>query len=599
MTIGDQYGIPLSSATVGAKFNGSDWLGGKNATYYVPGTTQTTSLTPPANILSYMGKTTVNYNVTDTSGKVKIPYLTEIIYGNPNGNSNLNGWPNSIWVGSINVTVRAGSFSARAMPNFTPYPAMDDTHTTASESCNVPGASAATWDSSKYLVVPPSLNLTGNFTHFGDVIVKSTGTLTLQNISFDIDRNPGETAKVTVFNGGTLIISDATFSCDQPLDLQIKSGGRLIIVDSTLSSNIAITAHGNATVRISGSLIPGSFTIDSDANMTMEIKDTDFTAAPTFGGSSVVSLVNVTAPAINQEDASCVALYRYAMVTVRDLTGIPLPGTVVTARYQAAPANETGTSNSSGIAGLKLLTAWMNASGGSVATSYFGNYLLSAAYNHPPTYYAPDASLSFGTFSAPLTNANIELTMIVQKAFADLTFGTDGIYTSLSPPTSGTSTMIYAQIENTGGEDALSTIDVVFYYNVMDVPHLIGTYSMAGLGSGDTDVASVTWLNPPADIFNISVEINPLRTVIEWYYTNNNDSIPVTMWDHTKYIVVPPSLTLTGNFTHLGDILVKSTGTLTLQDIVFNIDRNPGETAKVTVFNGGTLIISDATFSCD
>jgi hypothetical protein len=591
MTVTDMYGIPLNGATVTAKFNSTTWLGGQNVFYYVPGTTQTMQADPPANILSYMGKTAGTYKLTDSQGKADIPYLTDIVYGHDTNDSYLVGtWPNAVSVGSINITATSGS-STSVDAKYNPYPSMGADNTALSANVSIAGVSATSWDNSKYLVVPPNIMLTGNFTHFGDIIVKPAGTLTLQDVTFSVDRNDGDTARATVYSGGTLTIDGSTFGCDQPLELDVKSGGTLRITDSTINSNVAITVHGSATIQIASSTIEGSLTFDSDATLTTEIKDTVFEVAPTFGGSSVVSLVNVSAPAINQGDTSRVNLYRYVTVTILDLTGLALSGTVVNARFQldsAATVRATGTSDSSGLVPLKLLVCRMNASGGSVITSYYGNYKFNATYNLPPNYYAPEDGLSLATYSAPLEVDNQALTMTIPIAFADLEFGPDNIYTLPSPPTNGTQTTVYAQVHNSGGADVTASFDVVFYYDVIDVPHRIGTYSMPGLDSGATDVAYVTWNDPPANIHTIYVRINPAHTIIERNYANNDDSISIG-------ILTQPDLTISSMYVTYSGTQIPSGGSvpsdrsISVNVFIMNIGNTSVITPTTVILYNGSI----------
>ena len=552
INVTDAYGIPLSGATISAKFNGSTWQNNQNVFYYVPGTTQTTSVNPPTNVLSYMGKTAGNYKMTDALGAATIPYLTDIIYGSPAAPWNLNGWPNSFSVGSINVTATSGS-STSWVPSYSPYPQMTDADAIFSaSSVSIAGASATTWDSSKYLVVPLNQTLIGAYTHFGDVIVKNTGVLTIQDAFNVIYQNPGNTAKVTVYSGGTLKLSGASLTSDTPLDLQVKSGGTLIIANSTMDSNVAITAHGTAVIQITGSTIEGSLTLDSDASMTMEIKDTTFTNAPTFGGSSVVSIVNVTATAINQEDNSRLNLYRYAMVAVEDLTTLPLSGAVVNARFQLDPiatVRATGISDPDGMVPLKLLVNRMNCSGGTVTTSYFGNYQFNATYNLPPNKYAHEDTLTFKTYpSLDSTNNILPLTLTIPVTFADLTFGPNGIYTIPSPPRSGSPTWVNAQVLNVGSAVVLP-FNVSFYYNSVDLAHFIGNDTIAAVASGGTSTAGVYWVSPPAGITSICAIINPANpthAIVERDYSNNGGNISVgaditiddfyVMYDGTQYV---------------------------------------------------------------
>jgi len=519
ISVSDQYGIPLSGANISAKFNSSTWLGNVPVSYYTP---KGSWVNPWNTVLTYLGKTNATYRLTNSEGNALIPYLTDIVDASTS--------PNSLAVGSLNVTATYTPYSKYVDARFDPYPSMSAENKMLSASVSITGATAPTWDSSKYLVVPPNKLLTGAFTHNGDIIVKPTGNLTLQDIDFAVQRDAGETAKATVYSGGALWIIRANFTSDQPLELEVKSGGKLVIANSVIGNTVSITVHGSATVQMAGSEIQGQLTFASDATLTTEIKNTSFTNAPIFGGTSTVNLTGVSAPSIAQEDSSKVNLYRYVTVMVNDMTDKALEGALVKARFQlesVSTIRASGTSNSSGMVSLKLLTCRMNASGGSVTTNYFGNYKFNTTYSLPPTKNATEKSISLISYTEPLEVIDVSVTMTVPVAFSDLTFGINGIYTDPSPPTDGTATIVYAQIDNIGGADIPSTdpFNVSFYYDVVDQAHLIGNYTMAGLASGGSDTAQVTWGNPPAGIKTIFVRINPLHIVIERNYGNNDANL--------------------------------------------------------------------------
>ena len=558
INVTDAYGIPLSGASISAKFNNSDWQNDKAIFYYVPGTTQTTSANPPANILYYLGKDSTSYKTTDGMGTACIPYLTDIVYGNSAYPWNLNGWPNSQSVGSINVTATKDAYKCSFMPSYSPYPQMtEDDAAYSASSVSIAGASATTWDNSKYLVVPTNQTLIGEYTHFGDVIVKNWGVLTIKDAFNVFHQNPSTFAKITVYSGGTLNLIGATLNCvNKILYLEVKSGGTLTITNSTIGENIGIVAHGNAAIEISGSSIDGMLILDSDATMTTEISNTSFVNPPTFGGSSVVTIVNVTSLlGFTQEDNSKVILMRFALITVNDMTELPLAGATVKARYQLDPsttARATGTSDSNGQVLFKLLVCRMNCSGGSVTTTYFGNYQFNASYNLPPVKNATEKTLSFATYPDLDSESNtLEQTLAIPVTFADLTFGSLGVYTVPAPPRAGTSTVVHAQVWNIGSAVVIP-FNVTFYYNgLFDSAHRLGIFNISSLASGAIADSYVSWPSPPTGITSICALINrgtPLHAVSERDYSNNgyNLTVGADLYLNDVYVVYNDEQYLSG-----------------------------------------------------
>jgi len=634
VTAKDLYGVPLGWASISAKFNSSTWIGGKDMYYYVPAGT---SVNPPSNVLTYMGKSTTNYKRTDNAtGRALIPYLADIVSGV--------SAPGSLFVGSLNVTATYGAFSKYVDVALAPYPLMEPDDAVTSTPIVIAGALASTWDTSNYLIVPPTLTISGGaYTHNGDVICRTGGTLTLNNVQpFMISRNVGETSRIIVGNGGTLKIIDSQLDSNQPVTLEVWGGGTLTIDGSQISSNVAIEILGTATVQITGSSILGRLNVSSGVAATLNIRDTNFTSAPVISGTSVANLANVSAPSLTIQENAKVYLYRWAVVTVKDGTDFPLPGAVVSARWQVnGTLYRSVTSNSSGVAPLKLIACTMFATSSVVTTTYYGNYNISAVFTYaavpylsgyskpslssyttpltvnnpvitmpipgalpdldPPVIVDPNPSYSGGTsvvttwvnnsgvvaahdvlvyfydstdmvaqlsevfyettiplipaggsvqlnvnWSAPSAPGddryigieidplnttsemdegnNLNWTLVPVVGLADLTFGSDGIYTNPSPPTDGIPTNVYAQILNDGDADALQ-FNVTFYYDVINGAHIIGTAHINALGANTLTVAQVAWNNPVRGVYKnhtiYAVIGTPGPAVPERDYSNN------------------------------------------------------------------------------
>jgi ribosomal protein L40E len=601
LNVTDQYTTPLSGASLSAKFNGSDWLGGQNVYYYTPTGIQPN---PPANILNYMGKTTGNYKLTDSIGHAMIPYLTDIVYGNALSGT-MGTWPNSLTI-MTNVTATYTNSNSEFLM-FNPYPAIrtfaDTQMLLPNGSIAIQGVSAPTWDHSKYLIVPPSLTLTGAYSLDGDVLVKPAGVLTLQGMDFTVYRNIGETqsAKITVFNGGTLNIVDSNLISDVPLTLEVKAGGTLTIAGSVIDSSVNITARGNAAIQITDSEIGGQLTFASDATMTSSISDVTFSNSPSFGGSSTVNLVNVTAPSILQTENSRVNLYRYVEIGTLDMSGASLSGANVIARFPGdASTRASAISNATGFVDLKLLVCRMNASGGVSIKNDFRNYVFNASYVQGVlTYYADEQGISLTTYTAPLDVENPAISMTIPLEFADLTFGIGGITAVSSLSTGvlseGLNTTITASITNSGTKDIAvgDRFNVTFYYDSVTPANRLGIYNItSGLGAGATTSASIVWVNTPVGPHTVFVSINPpgaFREVNESDYSNNNGSVLVNVETRSDLIIHDMYAMYNG-----GKILtngaIPSDRSISLYVNIQNIGNTPVSSEIAVILYNGTTV---------
>ncbi len=516
ITADDMYGVPLSGATIAAKFNSSTWLGGKNVYYYVPPTASQAN-DPPAGILAYLGKTAGNYKTTDSKGKVLVPYLTDIISGVST--------PNSLFVGSLNVTVTSG-VSTSAIVSFNPYPEMQVEDTTTSASIMISGVLAPSWDTSKYLVVPPSLTISGGaYTHNGDVICRTGGTLTLNAVQPFMISTTAD-SRIIVGNGGTLKIVDTQLDSNMNVTLEVWSGGTLTIDGSQISSKVAIRILGTATVQITDSSILGSLIVSSGVAATLNIRDTNFSSAPVIAGTSVATLWNVSAPSLSILENAKVYLYRWAAVTVKDGTDFPLPGAVVSARFQVnGTLYRSVTSDSNGMAPLKLIACTMFATNSVVTTTYYGNYNISAVFTYAAVNYLSGyskPSLTSYTNTQPLTVSNPAITMPIPGALPDLD---PPVIVDPNPSYSGGTSVVTTWINNSGVVAAHDVL-VYFYDSTDTVPQLSEVFyqtTVSLIPAGGSVRLDVNWSPPttPGDDRYIGVQIDPLNTTHELNESNN------------------------------------------------------------------------------
>ncbi|MFP4169442.1 MAG: CARDB domain-containing protein [Methanomassiliicoccales archaeon] len=119
--LNDNQSLPVEGAVINATLQSDDIP----AYYQTPDGIQST---PPQEVLDYLGRNATNYKMTDSSGKARIPLLTEYV--------DAGTYPNSEVIGSYDldmtyVNESESSFHASASPEFYPYPSLSEGNQTS------------------------------------------------------------------------------------------------------------------------------------------------------------------------------------------------------------------------------------------------------------------------------------------------------------------------------------------------------------------------------------------------------------------------------------------------------------------------------------
>ena len=116
VTVYSSQHLPVSGSSVALYYTGStpnNLTTGSLAGYFVgPGNTYQT--VPPASVLSYLGKSPSNYNVTNQFGNALIPLLSDVI--------DASTYPDSMFTGNYSAVVSYNGSSFGNSISFTPYP---------------------------------------------------------------------------------------------------------------------------------------------------------------------------------------------------------------------------------------------------------------------------------------------------------------------------------------------------------------------------------------------------------------------------------------------------------------------------------------------
>ncbi len=503
VTVGDEYGVPIPGADVSAVFTGSDLYGGLPSFYFVNGVANPL---PPDSVLEYMGKDASTFGVTESDGIAQIPYLTDLIL--------VPEYPNSLFVGSLSITGSATIgptvYSSTQNYSFLPYPAMTHSDQSGDFTVSVVGVSAPSPDPSRWLVVPPSLEIRDmTYYHAGDVIVAAGGTLEFTNSVFQLVQ-PGAYTK-TIYVDGTetslaqLLFHKSRVTSQYPINITVKGDGILEAYD-TVMEGVNIVIEENAHVLFSNVTMDGKIITAWDSwAKNISIKDSDLIQTPVLSGSVEAGFTNTSVPSISVSDDAVALIYRWIHVTVLDGAGLPLPGVNVSTRYYVdqTPANwaiSSAAPDSLGVAKVNSLGTRIT----SIGSTFVGNYWVNATYTYPPVaglpYYATqEISLGVKPYEEPLGKNATYATMSIPGALCDLTANQayTPVWTNIPNPKMGDNVTVYGRINNSGVASAYN-ITVEFFDDLSgnSLPgddELFATTTIPVIMAGSSAVVSAYW----------------------------------------------------------------------------------------------------------
>ena len=441
VTVGDEYGVPISGAKIKTVYTGSSSLAGQIAKYNYSGVTNV----PPAEVLDYLGVTAVNFNVTKSDGKAVVPYMSDIITYDSAGTV-------SQFVGSylMNGSVRIGPTAYSSVSSFAfpaPYPAMSSADRYYSQTVRIEGVSAQSPDSSRWLVVPlspavPSLEISNmTYYHAGDVIVANDGTLRFYNAELRMIQTLPYQRTIYVDNttGHPAMLVFEKSKMVSPLQINITVQGYAVlkIMNSSLEG-VNIFARENSKVILVNATMNGKLSTAWDAAAEVIVKDSALAQAPLLSGESRGHFTNSSIPSVAVEGNALAYIYRWIHVTVLDAAGKPLPGATVTAHsypvwipgIQNGSAVSSEASDSLGVAKVNSLASILTSAG--PPYRYVGNYMVSANYM---TYWSTE-NISVGVlpYSEPLGKNATYAIMSITGTSPNLVLPNLTVHQTWTPP---------------------------------------------------------------------------------------------------------------------------------------------------------------------
>ena len=547
VTVGDEYGVPISNAKIKAVYTGSSLLAGQIAKYY---TASGVTNVPPAEVLTYLGVTGANFNVTKSDGKAVVPYMSDII--SYDGAETV-----SQFVGSylINGSATIGPTVYSSVSSFSfpmPYPAMSPLDRYYSQTVRIEGVSAQSPDTSRWLVVPLSpTELTlqiSNMTyyHAGDVIVAADGTLRFYNAELQMIQTSPYQRTIYVDNStghpAMLVFEKSRMVSPLWINITVQGHAVLKIMNSTLEG-VNIIARENSKVILINATMDGKLSTAWDASAEVIVKDSTLVQAPLLSGESRGHFTNSSISSVVVESNASAYIYRWIHVTVLDAAGKPLPGATVTAHsypvwipgIQNSSAVSSEASDSLGVAKVNSLASILTSAG--PPYRYVGNYMVSASYM---TYWSTEnISLGVLPYSEPLGKNATYATMSITGTSPNLVLPSLTVHqtwtapypvwaTLTTPrggdqnPLPGENVTVHATIYNDGVSYAYN-VRVNFYDHEVnstapDESRLFGSAVIPMIRPGEHVDTQVYWIAAgivsPSE-HTLIVKVDPENTVVE------------------------------------------------------------------------------------
>ncbi len=547
VTVGDEYGVPISNAEIKAVYTGSSSLAGQIAKYY---TASGVTNVPPTEVLDYLGVTAVNFNVTKSDGKAVVPYMSDIITFDGTGTV-------SQFVGSYvingSATIGPGVSSSESSFSFPmPYPAMGPLDRYYSQTVRIEGVSAQSPDSSRWLVVPlspgsPSLEISNmTFYHSGDVIVAADGTLRFYNAELQMIQTSPYQRTIYVDNStghpAMLVFEKSKMVSALMINITVQGHAVLKVMNSSLEG-VNIIARENSKVILINATMNGKLSTAWDAAAEVIVKDSTLVQAPLLSGDSTGHFTNSSINSVIVERNALAYIYRWIHVTVLDAAGKPLPGATVTTHsypvwipgIQNGSAVSSEASDSLGVAKVNSLASILTSAG--PPYRYVGNYMVSASYM---TYWSTE-NISVGVlpYSEPLgknaTYATMSITgtppnLVLPNLTVHQTWGpTYPVWATLTTPRlgdqnplPGENVTVHATIYNDGVSYAYN-VRVNFYDQEVnstapDESRLFGSAVIPMIRPGESVEAQAYWVAggivSPSE-HTMIVKVDPDNTVVE------------------------------------------------------------------------------------
>ncbi len=514
---------------------------------------------PPVEVLTYLGKTAVNYNITDDRGEAVIPYLTDIVLPDSK--------PNSDFVGNY-ITNATYTDTATHLANdsfsFEPYPSFNGTVNVTIEMSDLTMPLPELFVSS--LTTAPAQPFEGDNVTLNATINNTGGSNAVDvNVSFYDGSDYIDSALISLISAGGSATASIVWNYTWT-----KAGSHVINVTVDPANIIVEENETNNTYlqQVTVETRLADLSVD-------QIDITTSPATPYAGNEFTVSAVIHN---IGDVDASDVEVVFYNGTPdsngdlIEDLDADPLGSVLVSvAASSQTVANITVAFQ---VDGTYDIYVWVDPLNETEEYSYMNNLAYSSV--------------------TVLPKPNLQI------ADSDISF-------SDAYPNLGQTITISATVHNSGALAVSDDFDVYFFLDNNDSDSLIGvfSYSVAGSGNiapGGGAVASISWTAGVAGQHDIIVMVNYNRTVDESTYQDNTAQSSVTVMRTGDFDLIVNDthyshLTIDFDYSLSGYILVEEHGVLSIESSTLSVNQDMSDQYFIVLKDNAVLYLNDSTLT--
>lgn len=186
---------------------------------------------PGSTLLEYLGKTALDWNVTDATGRARLPLLTEWI----NASTFEPTMPNSHFLGNYRIRASFQGEAASTDLSFSAYPALTEVDNTLAHDAQLTDlvwpAQANTYDWNEPLVIDYDLEMDGNVWISAEVRLVDAHLRIVQG-----DLESGRHYLI-VEGTGSLVMEGGRLSSNLPLVVYLRDSGQLVTTGTELLLN--------------------------------------------------------------------------------------------------------------------------------------------------------------------------------------------------------------------------------------------------------------------------------------------------------------------------------------------------------------------------
>ncbi|MGD1059918.1 MAG: CARDB domain-containing protein [Methanomassiliicoccales archaeon] len=445
-------------------------------------------------------------------------------------------------------------------------------------------------------ITPYDLVVSGNqvmtfanatFYHRGKVVVEDQGTLIISNATFNILQNHADEFRIYVMDHGTIILNNATLDSNYVIDVYLMNDSVMSLAASSLGGNVILNLDGQSHFTADDSQIGSRIIAPTTSFATIGIEDSSL-AQPMneLGGHAFATLTSVVVPSVQPSESALVYHYRMITVTAVDGNKMPIAGAFVELRFYSNDSlYASGLTDEAGVIEFQAICDIITAT----SNNFVGNYVANASFDGLGS---PALPIALHPYTEPLTVQDVSVQLVIASAMPELSITATDINVWPSAPLTGDIVYVNATVHNNGPVAAIG-VSVELWAGGFRV-----SIAVIDVPSEGMNVANLTWVPTLPGTFNLTVLVNPDRTIPESSYANNAASVSITVDVQTgpADLVVQGTSTvvLNGTTFSYAKVVVRDSGTLYITNGMLNINQLVTGAACIFVQDNGKLVIGSA-----